>query len=459
MQNSTIKTKSVMEKLVADLRKMALKLQNQQEFTFTMSNGRDITDLVGQCKTQEDILRVANLIRDMLIPELNEDDNEDLNLNQRDRFGHENAEILGTDQQLMNLGWEEDEPNDEITRSIITAHYFPLVPENAEDEESDSFEELSEVAEDNIQSLLTQENIDTNWKTWAECFKALGYPYPPCFEEYFFDDPMDIMEICESVANNNPLDCDPDVEDGEVSSYAYTRTSYVTRFYRGELSELEAMDLATEIIEWCEQDKLFALEEDQMTDSSEEQEDEIKSLFLMVSKELQFFTDKYDNVRSEELQQVIELYKEQSNEVERDPEILMDIWTRIDALHEIQEDLRYNKLDSAEPLEVTKTEKRKRARIEYDIEDQPLKEIHFEQRQTDLIIDPKSMKMLIKEIGQDFKDDLRFDDDAFEAIQTAAEAYLIEVFGDANRVAIDAELTHIAPKHMQVAKRIKEGDQ
>ncbi len=448
-----------MEQLVADLQKMALRLQTNQKFTFTLSDGRDITDLIGQCKTQEDILRVANLIRDMLIPELNAEEDLDLNLNRPGWFGHINAEVLADPD--IPWDWEQDEPNAEMTRAMITSHYFPAPPaENAEDDEEDSdSDDHSDIVADDIEAFLREENINTNWQTWAECFAALGYPFPGCFKNFFFDDPMEICDISEEMIGDNPLDCDPADVLGESPNYAYMKISYAVRFYSGILTELEVMDLATEIITWCEEaEKEYADAEGCLTDSSEEQADEIDSLFAMVTAELHSFSNNYPNAQGEELKQVVELYTEQSAEIEGDPEILMDLWTRIDALHEMQEDLRLGEDATGQP-KGTYTDKRKRARIEFDIEDQPLEEIRFEQRQTDLLIDPQAMKLLIKEIAQDFREDLHYEPEAFEALHTAAEAYLIEMFGNANLAAINAELTHIAPKHMQVAKRLKEGEQ
>lgn len=104
------------------------------------------------------------------------------------------------------------------------------------------------------------------------------------------------------------------------------------------------------------------------------------------------------------------------------------------------------------------SENRKRSRIEFDLNEQPIEEIAFEQEHVDLLIDGPAMKRLIKEISQDFDPDLNFTDDAYEALQVAAEDYIIKLFENSNRVAIDQGLTHIAPNHMQSVRRTDSGD-
>ena len=59
---------------------------------------------------------------------------------------------------------------------------------------------------------------------------------------------------------------------------------------------------------------------------------------------------------------------------------------------------------------------------------------------------------LVREIEQDFKTDLRFEGKAIEALQEAAEAYLIGLMEDTNLCAIHAKRVTIMPKDIQLAR-------
>jgi histone H3/H4 len=63
--------------------------------------------------------------------------------------------------------------------------------------------------------------------------------------------------------------------------------------------------------------------------------------------------------------------------------------------------------------------------------------IQSEQRDTSLIFPKHDMKLLISEITQDYNTNLNFTDLAFEALQTAAEDYLISCFQNGNLKAIN----------------------
>ena len=62
---------------------------------------------------------------------------------------------------------------------------------------------------------------------------------------------------------------------------------------------------------------------------------------------------------------------------------------------------------------------------------------------------------LVREITQDFKTDLRFQREALAALQEAAEAYLVGLFEDTNLCCIHAKRVRIAPKDIQLARRIR----
>ena len=62
---------------------------------------------------------------------------------------------------------------------------------------------------------------------------------------------------------------------------------------------------------------------------------------------------------------------------------------------------------------------------------------------------------LVKEIAQDFKNELRWQGSAIKALQEASEAYLVGLFEDSNLCAIHAKRVTIQTKDMQLARRIR----
>ena len=81
--------------------------------------------------------------------------------------------------------------------------------------------------------------------------------------------------------------------------------------------------------------------------------------------------------------------------------------------------------------------------------DKWLKEVEYYQRTTDLLIPRLPFERLVREIGQDFKADLRFTKDAFSALQTASEDMLVELFAASQVNAIGRKEQTVAPKDFQ----------
>jgi histone H3 len=84
-----------------------------------------------------------------------------------------------------------------------------------------------------------------------------------------------------------------------------------------------------------------------------------------------------------------------------------------------------------------------------------LREIRKYQKTTELLIRKLPFQRLVREIAQDFKTDMRFQSSAFNALQEAAEAYLVGLFEDTNLCAIHAKRVTIMPKDIQLARRIR----
>ena len=84
-----------------------------------------------------------------------------------------------------------------------------------------------------------------------------------------------------------------------------------------------------------------------------------------------------------------------------------------------------------------------------------LREIRKYQKSTDLLIRKLPFQRLVREIAQEFKQDLRFQSMAVLALQEAAEAYLVNLFEDTNLCAIHARRVTIMSKDLQLARRIR----
>lgn len=84
-----------------------------------------------------------------------------------------------------------------------------------------------------------------------------------------------------------------------------------------------------------------------------------------------------------------------------------------------------------------------------------LREIRRYQKSTELLIRKLPFQRLVREIAQDFKNDLRFQGSAILALQEAAEAYLVSLFEDTNLCAIHAKRVTIMPNDIQLARRIR----
>jgi histone H3 len=84
-----------------------------------------------------------------------------------------------------------------------------------------------------------------------------------------------------------------------------------------------------------------------------------------------------------------------------------------------------------------------------------LREIRRFQKSTDLLIRKLPFQRLVREIAQDFKQDLRFQSTAILALQEASEAYLVGLFEDTNLIAMHANRVTIMPKDIQLARRIR----
>lgn len=85
-----------------------------------------------------------------------------------------------------------------------------------------------------------------------------------------------------------------------------------------------------------------------------------------------------------------------------------------------------------------------------------LRDIRKHQKSSDCLAFPKQpFQRLIREIAQDFKDDLRFEAGVCDLMQLAAEDYLIQICQGANAAAIHAGRETVYPKDVQLCRLLR----
>ncbi|KAG6861272.1 histone H3.1 [Termitomyces sp. Mi166 len=84
-----------------------------------------------------------------------------------------------------------------------------------------------------------------------------------------------------------------------------------------------------------------------------------------------------------------------------------------------------------------------------------LREIRRYQKSTELLIPKLPFQRLVREVAQDFGNNLRFQTSAISALQEAAEAYLVDLFQDTNLAAIHANRVTIMPRDIALARRLR----
>jgi len=84
-----------------------------------------------------------------------------------------------------------------------------------------------------------------------------------------------------------------------------------------------------------------------------------------------------------------------------------------------------------------------------------LREIRRFQKTGEFLIRKLPFQRLVREVGQNYSNDLRFQPAAMELLQEAVEAHLVSVFEDANLCAIRAKRVTAMPKNIWLARRIR----
>ena len=85
-----------------------------------------------------------------------------------------------------------------------------------------------------------------------------------------------------------------------------------------------------------------------------------------------------------------------------------------------------------------------------------LREIKFYQHTQVFLIALKPFICLVRELGQDYKTDLRWKPEAVFTLQLAAEAFLTGYFSDVNIAAIHRKKVTIGIKDMKLVNKIRQ---
>ncbi|KAE8231103.1 hypothetical protein CF326_g3890 [Tilletia indica] len=82
-------------------------------------------------------------------------------------------------------------------------------------------------------------------------------------------------------------------------------------------------------------------------------------------------------------------------------------------------------------------------------------EIRKYQKSTDLLIRKLPFQRLCRETTQEYRQDLRMQSSAISALQEATEAYLTDLFKDANAAAIHAKRVTLQVRDIHLARRLR----
>lgn len=83
-----------------------------------------------------------------------------------------------------------------------------------------------------------------------------------------------------------------------------------------------------------------------------------------------------------------------------------------------------------------------------------IREIKREQKRTETIIPVAPFNRLTQELSQQFKTDMRFKSEAHRALHVGAEAFLVELFQNANRIAIHNGRETVQQKDLSLAYQL-----
>ncbi len=387
-----------MDEIISTVESLKLQLDEYGENTFQLCYGENLGEIISKLETNTDVLTLAKRILDGTIP--GTDDFNELIMEKED-FGKYNKKI-------------NNKLRDENEMEIISNQecYDPHLE---------------------IQKIMFDINVKGNWQSWNELTRELGYG-----------------SINHNIPLNGWMGLSNFFNTLNLSDDIYT----IETFFKGDL-ERDILDKWIDKALKMENNDIEEIEEIEVgeSDSYEEMYDMVEDMINTSwygSDDLMndvLFSGKpsiwQSTLPKKELNEKLENVKNYDD--------LMDLWDEFDKIEgKIEEvyigDRTLNKYDIEKELKNNHDRIDKRKREEFDINDGELKEIRFEQRNTDLLIDQPAFKRFVREIMQDIDIDKNITDKAVKALQTDAEAYLINMFQETNINAIRGLRTHIQIK-------------
>ena len=84
-----------------------------------------------------------------------------------------------------------------------------------------------------------------------------------------------------------------------------------------------------------------------------------------------------------------------------------------------------------------------------------IREIKKMQARTDLLIPLVSFCRVVRSIAEEYREGIRFTAKALEALHEGTEAYVVEIFTEANKLTVLEKMETIMMRHMRAVLEIK----
>lgn len=83
-------------------------------------------------------------------------------------------------------------------------------------------------------------------------------------------------------------------------------------------------------------------------------------------------------------------------------------------------------------------------------------EIRRMQTRTDTLLPRDPFRRVVRGLASEYRSDYRFQADAFQALQEAAEAYVVQYLAEAYKLALLEKKVTLMPRHMQALRSVAE---
>jgi len=429
--SSSEEAETNIDSIVTQLRLLAIKFERTKEKVFRLQNGTDLSDLIPKLKTEEDVINLAHRILDGTILS-------------------ETGPYNDFKEEEKTYKEENEEENKDVNEG------FGCMDEDEDDDERDPKREA-------LVDLFIRNGYHNMWETWFDCFKYFGYEAPGNLKTYEMPNVYELPVVFEDAYDKETFDV----------------PAYFKTFIEGQADASTLLTIVDAIVAYYIEEKEEMDSEELDEEERQENKYDIYGTRDMVSGAVDMLYEALANGEEDKKIPLIEDFWNEFREHEDDVDALMEIYEEVDAELDKLDDAEFDSYeqgccedcsvpcdvheeddidDDIKPYPVLYNARGYKSREEwvvkkrkvFDEVDIPIEEIRVEQSQTDLIIDPRAFKRLTLEIVQDFREGgYHFEDGALEALQTAAEAHLIQNFEQASARAVKANRTYIGIADMK----------